>query len=528
VSPFFSSKPKPSCDLGSIEHQGERLQILREVHTAIALDPKNDTSNRLALEIESSGAIPFSRFMQECLYGPDGYYSAGKVQIGPNRIGADFSTAPNASDLFGALVSKAAINTWLAMGRPERFDIIEIGAGQAESARGFLLAARQISPEFFKALHYIIIERSPELVQRQQQVLREQRNISWLNGSALEIPLRNVKGMIYSNELVDAFPVEVVVKKGDVVQQCFVSVKDGFWIKQWCSPSSAVKEDLEERKINLRDGIEEPINFGAKRFMQEAAGALEQGSILSIDYGHVGAVGRYDYSAISTFPQLQFNSPFKYPGHLDMTSWVDFSYLNREASRLGLKASFGGAQGDLFARLGVPDLMRLFEQRALQTDSLPEAARLAASIKRVGSILTRDLYGGFHSEFWAKDLDPAALVPNPLPEKYLGACEKLAEKLLKSRRLLKPEPRGGSAKSIAANWQERLAGDSISLEQLSREALRSFGDSRRSRVAERAARAGLKVNDPSWQIGTRSSPNVAATEKLDLVYSFLSMLGNLS
>ena len=47
-------------------------------------------------EIEAAGgAIPFSRYMELCLYAPGlGYYSAGRQKFGP---GGDFVTAPEVS-----------------------------------------------------------------------------------------------------------------------------------------------------------------------------------------------------------------------------------------------------------------------------------------------------------------------------------------------------------------------------------------------------------------------------------------------
>jgi SAM-dependent MidA family methyltransferase len=51
-------------------------------------------------EIEAAGgAIPFSRYMELCLYTPGlGYYSAGQRKFG---AGGDFVTAPEVSSLFG-------------------------------------------------------------------------------------------------------------------------------------------------------------------------------------------------------------------------------------------------------------------------------------------------------------------------------------------------------------------------------------------------------------------------------------------
>src|SRR4026208_241122 len=61
----------------------------------------------------SGGGIPFSRFMELCLYAPGlGYYSAGSAKFG---AAGDFVTAPELGPLFAACVAPA-----LAPGAPHR------------------------------------------------------------------------------------------------------------------------------------------------------------------------------------------------------------------------------------------------------------------------------------------------------------------------------------------------------------------------------------------------------------------------
>ena len=53
----------------------------------------------------AGGAIPFSRFMELCLYTPGlGYYSAGAHKFG---AGGDFVTAPELGPLFAACMADA-------------------------------------------------------------------------------------------------------------------------------------------------------------------------------------------------------------------------------------------------------------------------------------------------------------------------------------------------------------------------------------------------------------------------------------
>ena len=71
----------------------------------------------------ASGSIPFSRFMELCLYAPGlGYYSAGHRKFGP---GGDFVTAPEVSPLFGRCLARSCGEVLQSLGGG---DILEFGA----------------------------------------------------------------------------------------------------------------------------------------------------------------------------------------------------------------------------------------------------------------------------------------------------------------------------------------------------------------------------------------------------------------
>ena len=64
----------------------------------------------------AGGALPFSRFMELCLYAPGlGYYSAGATKFG---AAGDFVTAPEVSQMFGELAGLWLADLWSRAGRP--------------------------------------------------------------------------------------------------------------------------------------------------------------------------------------------------------------------------------------------------------------------------------------------------------------------------------------------------------------------------------------------------------------------------
>lgn len=161
-------------------------------------------------------------FMEWSLYDENiGYYSSGKVQFGR---GGDFSTWPNtASPEFGRIAVEQAYTMWQSMltagdiDENETFTILELGAGNGQLANDMLNAAKLYSQsgnqweKFYSHLQYLIIERSPELQKLQKMRLSKYGDkVIVQTGDARSfgsIPPKSIKGLVFTNELPDAFPV---------------------------------------------------------------------------------------------------------------------------------------------------------------------------------------------------------------------------------------------------------------------------------------------------------------------------------
>ena len=112
-------------------------------------------------EIRCRGPIPFSRYMELCLYHPEvGYYARRKEQFGK---AGDFYTASDVHAVFGRLLARQFEEMWRVLGSPQRLDIVELGPGRGLFARDVLDWSRKKFPEFYHALHYVLIETSPVL-----------------------------------------------------------------------------------------------------------------------------------------------------------------------------------------------------------------------------------------------------------------------------------------------------------------------------------------------------------------------------
>ncbi len=157
--------------------------------------------------IRARGPQSFAWFMQQALYHPEqGYYSSGRCAIGR---GGDYFTNVSVGPVFGQLLAVQFAQIWEHLGKIDDFIIVEQGAYHGEFARDVLESARKSRPDFFAALRYQIIEPFPVLQDRQSETLAGfEGKIEWRESiDALEA----FTGVHFSNELLDAMPVHLIV-----------------------------------------------------------------------------------------------------------------------------------------------------------------------------------------------------------------------------------------------------------------------------------------------------------------------------
>jgi SAM-dependent MidA family methyltransferase len=131
----------------------------------------NPLRQKIEQEIRERGPIPFSRYMELCLYDPDhGYYSRNAEQFGK---AGDFYTSSDVHAVFGRLMARQFEEMWRVLGSPEKIAVVELGPGRGLLAQDVLDWSEKKFPAFFRALHYVLVETSPVLRQRMKSTLRK-------------------------------------------------------------------------------------------------------------------------------------------------------------------------------------------------------------------------------------------------------------------------------------------------------------------------------------------------------------------
>ena len=359
------------------------------------------------LQQTETGQIPFAEFMETALYHPQwGYYASTAKQIGPK---GDFVTSPHMGPDFGELLGEQLRELWRHLGKPDRYDLVEMGAGQGLLAKDILGYLRREDPHCFATVHYTIIETATALRAFQQQFLNPQfpellgdkigDRLQWRDLD--DLPENSITGCFFSNELVDAFPVHrVSVQNGELLENYVTLPPQGDretphpeapFVNQWGPPSTpAIAHYFQRLNIDLTqppypDGYITEVNLAAPQWLEKVAIALRHGYILTIDYGYTAQ--RY-YQPARTEGTLQcytqhahHNDPYVNLGYQDLTAHVDFTTLEQVGNSLGL-TNVGFTQQALFLMsLGLGDRLS-----GLATDDYPTGNQLQTLLRRRDSL----------------------------------------------------------------------------------------------------------------------------------------------
>src|SRR6185369_12113876 len=172
-------------------------------------------ADRLRDRIKRDGPITFHDWMQTALYDEsDGYYRRERIRQG--RSG-DYRTAPETSPLFGATFANYFARCYSQLGAPSDWTIFEIGAGRGDFAHTLLATLRQNCSDVFAATHYLIDEIGDETRHAAARKLGEYSDCVQFRSLAEATP--PVTGIVFSNELLDAFPVHRVIGRQGALRE---------------------------------------------------------------------------------------------------------------------------------------------------------------------------------------------------------------------------------------------------------------------------------------------------------------------
>ena len=304
---------------------------------------------KIELEIRERGPIPFSRYMELCLYDPElGYYSRNAEQFGK---AGDFYTSSDVHKVFGRLLARQFDEMWQALGSPPHIKLVELGPGRGLFAQDVLDWSQKKFPDFFRALHCTLVESSPALRERiatrlSRHIEAEKVVVCGEYSARPEIRLAaapvvktgidaDAPTIIFANEFFDALPVEILSTKGSLR----VDVRDGRFIEAWAPSSSDELELLDLYSVHPVPGERVEAPLAAQHFMDRIAGGIRRGFFIAIDYGYTREeqlAGRHRGTLKAIRKHSVSADPYEAPGEQDVTADVNFTALGAIAERRGL------------------------------------------------------------------------------------------------------------------------------------------------------------------------------------------------
>jgi SAM-dependent MidA family methyltransferase len=300
---------------------------------------------RIADEISRRGPIPFSRYMELCLYEPElGYYSRAREQFGK---AGDFYTSSDIHAVFGRLLARQFEEMWRVLDSPERIDLIELGPGRGLFARDVLDWSAKQFPAFAGALHYALVEQSPHLREKLQERLAEHIAAGKCDifdslesaaaaGTNPFVKEKRKDGapaafdnlILFGNEFFDALPVEVIDPRGALR----VGFENGRFIERFADPSAEEVEFLDGYSVHPEAGERVEAPLASLAWMDRIAKVFQNrsGFLVLIDYGYTREeqlAGRHRDTVMSYRRHVASTSPYEAPGEQDITAHVNFTAL---------------------------------------------------------------------------------------------------------------------------------------------------------------------------------------------------------
>ncbi len=338
---------------------------------------KTREASRLSLrekierEIRERGPIPFSRYMEICLYDPaEGYYSRNAEQFGK---AGDFYTSSDVHAVFGRLLARQFDEIWRALDSPPQIEILELGPGRGLLARDVLDWSNKKFPDFFAALTYTLQESSPALRGKLLENLSEQLGAekAYVSGedkvdrahrgaepalslspsavscqaeqSSAGAVIHRTLGsgvplIVFANEFFDALPIEILSTRGKL----HLGLENNRLQETWLPPLAAELEFLDRYSVHPEPGERIEVPIVAQDWICQIASSTASAPLLIIviDYGYTREqqlAGRHRGTLMAYRHHSTSSDPYQAPGEQDLTAHVNFTALAAACEQSGVR-----------------------------------------------------------------------------------------------------------------------------------------------------------------------------------------------
>lgn len=314
-------------------------------------------AERLRETVQREGPITFHDWMKAALYDPaGGYYRRSDLQRWGRE--GDYRTSPERSELFAATFARYFAKLYVESQQPDDWTIVECGAGEGRFAAGVLKALSDRFPDVFAATRYIVYDVSDDALRRARERLAGFTDrVEFYTDLDL---LPAVRGVFFSNELLDAFPVHRVTNGSEGLSELYVTVTpDGNFA--WAhGPLSTPRltDFVREYSLELALGQIIEINLEIDDWFARLRSKIRGGFVITVDYGaesnELYDPQRRPEGTLRGFAGHGFvDDVLAQPGDHDLTTTVNWTHVKRAGERFGFELIDFESQDKFLLRAGL-------------------------------------------------------------------------------------------------------------------------------------------------------------------------------
>lgn len=279
-------------------------------------------------------AIPFSKFMEACLYHPtDGYYMSDRPKIGRD---GDFYTSSNIGSIMAEMLA-----VYMERRTKERgwnaniVTLVEWGAGTGRLAWHM---RQRLKQDRFEGYSHAIVETSPYQRGLARELLKdEQVPVMWWDSHTFTQEAASRCVFFLANELLDAFPVERIRYRKGHYEQCHVAWDEekGQFMPLWLPAAEEVLLWLKRYHIQLVDRQIIDAGMAMTTWLTWVIKQVGEAEFIFIDYGdgtqELTAAHRIAGTLMCYHRHQAHHNPWIHIGEQDITAMVDFDICRQVA-----------------------------------------------------------------------------------------------------------------------------------------------------------------------------------------------------
>jgi SAM-dependent MidA family methyltransferase len=281
---------------------------------------------------------------------------------------ADFTTAPEISQMFGELLAAWVAVVWRSLGAPSPVLLVEAGPGRGTLMQDVLRTVAHVAPDCRAAAQVHLVDNSPRL--RAEQA----RRVPDATQHAAFDSLPDGYLLLLANEFLDALPIRQ-----------FVRTPAG-WAERHVSQGGFVELAAQDPGRHAEPGDVVEISEAALAWTTWLAARLvrQGGAALILDYG---TAHTRPGDSLQALRHGRPTDPLSDPGSADLTAHVDFQAVSQAALAQGAAVWGPVGQGIFLERLGLSArAAQLSQSRPDQAEALRVAARRLAAPERMGAL----------------------------------------------------------------------------------------------------------------------------------------------